>query len=83
MRCDQPISAGIYWHGWVLEFFMGNLVIAWLTCVMTDVKTYFNCCQRELFGWTKNIGKNYKLNGEKNQWYMQEEGPKFGPNHWL
>lgn len=63
---------------------MGNLVIAWLTCVMTDVKTYFNCCQRELFGWTKNIGKNYKLlNGGKNQWYMQEEGPKFGPNHWL
>lgn len=62
---------------------MGNLVIAWLTCVMTDVKTYFNCCQRELFGWTKNIGKNYKLSGGKNQWYMQEEGPKFGPNHWL
>lgn len=63
---------------------MGNLVIAWLTCVMTDVKTYFNCCQRELFDWTKNIGKNYKkLNGGKNQWYMQEEGPKFGPNHWL
>lgn len=83
MRCVQPISAGIYWHDWVLEFFMGNLVIAWLTCVMTDVKTYFNYCQRELFDWTKNIGKNYKLNGGKNQWYMQEEGPKFGPNHWL
>lgn len=48
---------------------------------MTDVKTYFNCCQRELFDWTKNIGKNYKLNGGKNQRYMQEEGPKFGPNH--